>query len=163
MFLRILQRANYLLTEYKIFDFPVPLDTIDQIIEDMNIKIVIKKNLKSSMHLDGELTIGEYDPEQYREDIVHEVCHITQHATNTFNCDNVVVAKNESQAQAFAAYFLMPVFIFETDLAQGCNDYELSENFGVNIEFVQFRKTLTESLMHIGYFDRIYNNIKVIK
>lgn len=162
MFLRMLQRANYLLTEYQIFGFPVPIDIIDQIIIDMNIKIIIKSNLKSSMYLDGELSIGIYDPEQYREDLIHEVCHITQHAANAFNHDNVTIAKNEAQANAFAAYFLMPVFIFESDLSQGCNDFELSENFGVNIEFVRYRKTLTESLIHIGYFDEIYNT-KVMK
>ncbi|MPW26437.1 ImmA/IrrE family metallo-endopeptidase [Alkalibaculum sp. M08DMB] len=162
MFFRMLQRANFLLTEYQIFDFPIQLDTIDQIIKDLNIKIIIKNNLKSSMYLDGELTIGDYVSQQYRENLIHEVCHITQHAANAFNNDNTTIAKNEAQANAFAAYFLMPVFIFESDLSQGCNDFELSENFGVNIEFVRYRKTLTESLIHIGYFDEIYNT-KVMK
>jgi len=150
----MLNRANFLLTEYKIFSFPIPLHTIDQIIDDFNIKVVIRKYLTSSVSYDDEIAIGIYESPQYREDLLHETCHICYHNANRFNSDDYIIAKNESQAQAFAAYFLMPVYIFENDLKQGLSDYELSENFGVSIEFVRYRKTLTEALINTNYFER---------
>lgn len=153
MFLRMLQRANYILTEYQIFDFPVPLEVIEQIITDMNIKIIINKYLKTSLFVEGEILTGQKRPSLYREDFTHEICHIQYHPTNTYMIDKIILAKNEAQAQAFAAYFLMPVFIFESDLMEGLSDYELSENFGVTIDFVRYRKTLTEGLLNINYFE----------
>ena len=152
MYLRMLQRANFLLIEYSIFDFPIPLHIIDQIIHDLNIKIAIRKYLTSSISYSDEIVIGIYEAPQYREELLHETCHICYHCGNKFDSDKYVIAKNEAQAQAFAAYFLMPVYIFESDLRQGLNDYELSENFGVCLKFVRYRKTLTEALLSINYF-----------
>lgn len=152
MFLHMLEKANFFIAEYEIFTFPISLDIIEQIIEDMNIKLIIKKNLKSTLYMDGELITGVKLRSQYREDLSHEFCHIHCHAMNRFNCDKVQIAKNEAQAQAFAAYFLMPVYIFEQDVIDGCNNYELSLNFGVNMDFVTYRKRLTRSLIDIGYF-----------
>jgi len=153
MFLHMLEIANFFITEYEIFTFPVSLDTIDQIIDDMNIKLIIKKNLKSTLYMDGELITGVKSRIRYREDLSHEMCHIRCHSMNKFNSNKVQIVKNEAQAQAFAAYFLMPVFIFEQDLSDGCSDYELSENFGVCMNFIKYRKILTESLINIDYFN----------
>ncbi len=75
--------------------------------------------------------------------------------------NKIVVDKQEQQAEAFAAYFLMPVYVFEEALKYCSNDYELAEEFGVMVEFVQFRKKLTEALIHDGYFDEQFTELKL--
>ncbi|MFZ7120734.1 MAG: ImmA/IrrE family metallo-endopeptidase [Eubacteriaceae bacterium] len=155
MFLRMLKKANYFLTEYQIFDFPISIEIIQEIIKNLKYKVVILKNLKQNgiTYADNILVTGS-NSACLRENMCHECGHVISHCNNQYSNDKIQIAKNESQAQAFAAYLLMPVFIFETDLAQGCNVYELSENFGVNIEFVQYRKTLTKSLLNNNYFEK---------
>jgi Zn-dependent peptidase ImmA (M78 family) len=71
-----------------------------------------------------------------------------------------VINKQEMQANAFAAYFLMPVYVFEESLKLGRSDYDLAEEFGVTVNFVRFRKELTEALIHGGYFDEMLEQIE---
>ena len=47
MYYNILEKAVYLITEYQIFEYPIPVHIIEQLISDHNIKIVILKNLNS--------------------------------------------------------------------------------------------------------------------
>nr|WP_237268873.1 ImmA/IrrE family metallo-endopeptidase [Thermoanaerobacterium thermosaccharolyticum] len=61
--------------------------------------------------------------------------------------------KYEMEAQAFAAYFLMPIGIFEKHLELEKNDYELSHDFGVTLELVKFRKDLTKALIDSGEYN----------
>lgn len=67
--------------------------------------------------------------------------------------NRIIVKKQEKQAEAFAAYFLMPVYIFEEALKYCSSDHELAEEFGVTVTFIRFRKQLTEALINDGYFD----------
>ncbi|HCX64169.1 MAG TPA: hypothetical protein DHN33_03035 [Eubacteriaceae bacterium] len=87
-----------------------------------------------------------------RENMVHELCHTQYHVHNHFTSDKVIIAKNEAQAKAFAAYFLMPVYIFEEALKYCENEEELAEEFGVTFAFMRYRKMLTQSLLQAGYF-----------
>ncbi len=63
--------------------------------------------------------------------------------------------KNESQASAFTAYFLMPVGLFESYLACGENDYTLAKLFGVKQELIETRKLLSCGLIESGIFYRL--------
>lgn len=149
----MLEKSIYLLTEYQIFEFPIPIYIIDQIIRDQNIKITILKNLNRTCLIDNEIITCNYSCcHDYRTSIVHEAGHAFYHSSNYFNNDYFVNSKNEAQANAFAAYFLMPIYVFEEAMKYTENDFELSEEFGVTVEFVQFRKKLTESLLLDGYF-----------
>ena len=75
--------------------------------------------------------------------------------SNHFRNDYSINAKNEAQANAFAAYFLMPVYVFEEAMTYTENDYELAEEFGVTAQFVKYRKKLTEGLLLDGYFNEL--------
>ena len=68
--------------------------------------------------------------------------------------------KNESQAGAFTAYFLMPVGLFESYLACGENNYTLAELFGVKQSLFETRKLLSGGLIESGIFNRLKKEIQ---
>nr|WP_257789825.1 ImmA/IrrE family metallo-endopeptidase [Thermoanaerobacterium thermosaccharolyticum] len=72
---------------------------------------------------------------------------------NNFGVLQKAKDKYEMEAQAFAAYFLMPIGIFEKHLELEENDYELSQDFGVTLELVKFRKDLTKALIDSGEYN----------
>ncbi|WP_195683375.1 ImmA/IrrE family metallo-endopeptidase [Alkalibacter mobilis] len=148
----MLQRANYLITEYEIYDFPIPLDVIEKVIFDRKIKVQIIENIHSGLVIANQMLLPHGAASNLRENMVHEYCHTQYHVHNHFSSDKVTIAKNEAQAKAFAAYFLMPVYIFEESLKYCETDAELAEEYGVTLEFIQYRKLLTQSLMLSGYF-----------
>lgn len=148
----MLQRANYLITEYEIFDFPVPIETIEAVIYDHQIKLQIIHNLKTGCLIADQLLIPEGSSSEKRENILHEYCHSQYHVHNHFSSDKVLIARNEAQAKAFAAYFLMPVYIFEESLKYCHSTQELAEEYGVMHSFIQYRKMLTQNLLLSGYF-----------
>ncbi|MFZ7119794.1 MAG: ImmA/IrrE family metallo-endopeptidase [Eubacteriaceae bacterium] len=158
MFLRMLKKANYFLREYEILDFPISIELIQEIFNDLNYRIVIIKNMKQhgTIYADNILITG-INSACLRENMCHECGHIVSHHYNQYCDDKIQIIKNEAQAQAFAAYLLMPVFIFEETIKYCNNDYEVSEEFGVNVEFVQYRKTLTAGLVRINYFKKTRN------
>lgn len=47
----------------------------------------------------------------------------------------------------------MPIGIFEKHLELEENDYELSQDFGVTLELVKFRKNLTKALIDSGEYN----------
>jgi len=149
----MLNKAIYLLTEYQIFEYPIDKDTIEQIILDSHLKLVTLKNLFSTVCINDVILTPKTQNNAFRENVIHEVGHSYCHSGNSLMKSKIVVDKQEQQAEAFAAYFLMPVYVFEEALKYCSNDYELAEEFGVTVKFVQFRKRLTESLMNDGYFD----------
>lgn len=153
MYFNILIHANFLLTEYEIFDFPVSMDTINQIIHDQQIKLVIKQNLGWAMAFDNEILISPGENTLLRESILHETYHINYHNQNSIYQNKLQIAKNEAQAKAFAAYFLMPVYIFEEAIKYCNSDFELAEEFGVTTEFVEYRKQLSQQLINSDYFN----------
>jgi len=151
----MLKKAIYLLTEYQIFDYPIDKDTIEQIVLDKHLKIVTLKSLSKTLYIEDTILMPKTQNNAYREDIVHELGHAYSHCGNSLLKNKTVVSKQEIQADAFAAYFLMPVYVFEEAMKYCGNDYELAEEFGVTINFVKFRKQLTEALIHDSYFDEL--------
>lgn len=153
MYYTMLNKAIYLLTQYQIFDYPISKDTIDQIIFDNNLKHVVLSNLSTSCCIGNTVLTPNMENTDYRETMLHELGHASNHVGNALYKNKLVLSKEEKQAQAFAAYFLMPVYVFEEAIRYCNNDYELAEEFGVNVEFVKFRKELTEGLKQDGYFN----------
>lgn len=159
MHLLMAEKANQLLQKYQVKDFPVPTDIIEQIICYEGISIEITKYLKKGLYYeDGGskiIYIGQaLENNLYRECLLHEAAHM-YHCGNLALQDHIILDKNEAQAKAFAAYFLMPIGIFEQYLARGENDYSLSEIFGVTQELVQYRKKLSKSLIEGGAYSRL--------
>lgn len=155
MFLRIAEKTNKLLRKHQVKEFPIPLDLIERIITGEGIDIQTAKYLTGAFFCNNTIYIGQA-PDSFcrREYLVHEAGH-AYHAGNTTLLDPVLVDKAEAQAQAFAAYFLMPVGIFETHLARGETDYALGEMFGVKQEFVAYRKKLSQALLESGCYNRV--------
>lgn len=156
MYLNMAVKANQLLRKYKVKVFPVPTDIIEQIIYNEGISIEITKYLKKGLYYENGrkkvIYIGHALKNKiYRECLMHETAHIFHHG-NTALMDPILIDKNEGQAHAFAAYFLMPVGVFEQYLAQGENDYSLAEIFGVTQELVEYRKELSKSLIESGEY-----------
>ncbi len=153
MYYNMLNKAIYLLTEYQIFDYPIAKDKINQIVADNNLRLVTLKNLCSTICINNDILVPKTQNNAYRECVVHEIGHAIYHYGNSLLKNRIVVNKQEKQIEAFAAYFLMPVYVFEETLRYCSNDYELAEEFGVTVKFVQYRKKLTRSLINDGYFD----------
>ncbi|WP_073093528.1 ImmA/IrrE family metallo-endopeptidase [Thermosyntropha lipolytica] len=119
MHLLMAEKANQLLHKYQIRDFPVPLDIIERVIYSKGISIQITKYLTRALFCDNTIYIAQaLENSCRREYLVHEAAHM-YHASNTTLLDPITADKNEAQARAFAAYFLMPIGIFETHLARG--------------------------------------------
>lgn len=153
MYYNMLNKAIYLLTEYQIFEYPIDKDTIEQILLDNHLKLVTLKNLSSTVCINDVILTPKTQNNAFRENVIHEVGHYYCHSGNSLMKNKIIVDKQEQQAESFAAYFLMPVYVFEEALKYCSNDNELAEEFGVTVKFVQFRKRLTEALMYDGYFD----------
>jgi hypothetical protein len=156
----MLNKAIYLLTEYQIFDYPIDKETIEQVISDKHLKLITLKNLSTTIYIDDTILMPKTQNNAFREDVVHELGHAFFHYGNSILKEKTVISKQEMQANAFAAYFLMPVYVFEESLKLGRSDYDLAEEFGVTVNFVRFRKELTEALIHDGYFDEMLEQIE---
>ncbi len=158
MYLLMAEKANQLLHKYQVKEFPVPLDVIEHIFYNEGISIEITKYLTRALFFDNVIYIGQaLENSCRREYLVHETAHM-YHCGNTVLLDPITVDKNEAQARAFAAYFLMPVGVFEAYLARGETDYALGEAFGVKQELVNFRKMLSKALMESkNYWRYVYN------
>jgi len=134
----MLNKAIYLLTEYQIFEYPIDKDTIEQIILDSHLKLVTLNSLSSTVCINNVILTPKTQNKAYRENIVHEIGHAHCHCGNSLLKSKIIVDKQEQQAEAFAAYFLMPIYVFEEALKYCSNDYELAEEFGVTVKLVQF-------------------------
>jgi len=119
MYLLMAEKANKLLHKYQVIEFPVPLETIEHVIYNEGISVQITKYLTHALFCDDTIYIAQgLENLHMREYMLHEAGHM-YHAGNTALLDPLVVDKNEAQAKAFAAYFLMPVGVFEAHLARG--------------------------------------------
>lgn len=155
MYLLMAEKAKKLLQKYQVQEFPVPLDIIEHIIYSEGIDIQITKYLNRAVFCDNVIYIGQaLENRCRREYLAHEAAHM-YHCGNTALLYPITVDKNEAQAKAFAAYFLMPVGIFEAYLARGESDYSLTEIFGVKQELVEFRKLLSRSLLENGNYEKV--------
>ena len=159
MYIRLAQKANALLHYYKIKNFPVSIPLIEEIIHDEKVKIVIRKNLNHACVIGDHLLLKECVGSDARYQLSHEYLHIKEHPGNRFMSSEFLIAKNEAQAKAFAAYFLMPLGLFERSLKEDESEYELAEEYGVSQELVRYRKFLTKSLIESGYYDALAGHI----
>ncbi|WP_026478257.1 ImmA/IrrE family metallo-endopeptidase [Alkaliphilus transvaalensis] len=147
MYIRLAQKANAILYKYKIKQFPIPLEVLESLLEDEDIKIIIRKNLNHSCVIGNNLLIGKCENSHKRYELSHEYLHVMEHTGNYFTKDQRTIGKDEAQAHAFAAYLLMPVGMFEESLKYASNDYQLAEEYGVTLDLVSYRKELTKSLL----------------
>ncbi len=153
MYIRLAQKANAILYHHKIKQFPISLELIEQLIYGEDIKIIIRENLTHGCVIGNDLLIGKCENKQEeRYKLSHEYLHIMEHCGNYFTKDKTVIAKNEAQAHAFAAYLLMPIGMFEESLKYAVNDYQLAEEYGVSLKLVLYRKELTKGLLESGEY-----------
>ena len=156
----MLEKATMLLQKYCITEFPIPVDLIEDIIFKEGIKLQLTKYLKKGFYYEDSeekiIYLGSkiHQTSKLREYLIHETAHM-YHCGNTTLLPPLVVDKNESQAKAFAAYFLMPLGIFEKYLVKGKNDYRLSELFGVTQDLVRYRKRLSKALIESGSYEQL--------
>ena len=161
MYLQMLEKAIILLQKYNITEFPIPIDVIEEIIFKEGVKLQITKYLEKAFYYEDSkekiIYLGHKVKATYqqREYLLHETAHM-YHCGNTALLPSLVVDKNESQAEAFAAYFLMPFPVFETCLAKGENNFQLSQRFGVTQDLVRCRMKLLESLIENGYYTHVH-------
>lgn len=164
MYLNMLQKANSLLYRHHISEYPVPIHIMESIVQQHEINIVCLKNWFNSMIIGDELLIGTYEfSSEYRYKLMHELSHYLCHEGNCFIKDSIQNLKNEKQADALSAYFLMPVYVFEKHLEYTYNDYELCEIFGVPIELLLFRKYLTTRLLENNTYDFMITALSCVK
>lgn len=104
--------ATHTLETNNIKDIPIPIYAIEQIIIDHDFDIVIIPTLKKSCVFDQTLFVANLPDAEFRISLAHELGHILLH--NFF----IYSSQAEAQANAFAAYFLMPPGMFEKDLEQ---------------------------------------------
>lgn len=152
MYFTMAQKANKLLLKYNIINFPINIDIIEYIIENEGLEIEFTDSIKNAVIIDNTIYMNKPDnTHDYRSFVIHEYGHYT------YQCGNIEYLPNknkyEMEAQAFAAYFLMPIGIFEKHLELEENDYELSQDFGVTLELVKFRKSLTKALIDSGEYN----------
>ncbi|WP_196793646.1 ImmA/IrrE family metallo-endopeptidase [Thermoanaerobacterium thermosaccharolyticum] len=146
------QKANKLLLKYNIVNFPINIDIIEYIIENEGLEIEFTSSIKKAVIIDNTIYMNKPDNmSDYRSFVIHEYGHYT------YQCGNIEYLSNknkyEMKAQAFAAYFLMPIGVFEKHLELNQNDYELSHDFGVTLELIKFRKDLTKALIDSGEYN----------
>lgn len=160
MYLLMAQKANALLKKHNITEFPVPVHVIEQIIIEKKYKIEILKHLiDKAVIVNDAVLVGAASGAAYRECLVHESCHIYNHVGNQLKKDRWQVAKDEGQARAFAAYFLMPLGIFEATMRENEDSFSLAEEFGVTVELVEYRKHLLKSLLESDEYSMLANAI----
>lgn len=118
-----------------ISEFPIPIYAIEQIIIDLDFDIVIIPTLRKSCVFDQTLFVANLPDTEFRISLAHELGHILLHDFFIHS------SRSEAQANVFAAYFLMPPDMFEKDLEHS-NEWELSEKYGVPVEYVIKRAAL---------------------
>lgn len=129
--------------KYKINSFPVHLWQIEQAIIDRGYDIIISKKISSASVLGRTVHLPLVCDSHARVYLSHELGHILGHSFNSYTERNINISKCECQANAFAAYFLMPRFIFEND-ARSLDAWELAEKYGIPVEWVYKRFDLCQ-------------------
>ncbi|WP_041668563.1 ImmA/IrrE family metallo-endopeptidase [Acetobacterium woodii] len=139
MFKYIKKCALKTLQSNNISEFPIPIYAIEQIIIDHYFDIVIIPTLRKSCVFDQTLFVANLPDTEFRISLAHELGHILMHDFFIHS------SRFEAQANAFAAYFLMPPSMFEGDLKQ-LNEWDLAEKYGVPVESIIKRAALITEL-----------------
>lgn len=135
MYKTIKSIVSKLHSKNNILERPIPIYLIEQIIIDHNYDISIIPGLTKSCILGRTVCTVDCNDLDYRFSLAHELGHIILH-TIKFNS-----SQSEARANAFAAYFLMPPYLFEDDF-KFSNIDELSEIYGVSQTIIKYRFTL---------------------
>lgn len=143
MFNLISQKVDTIHKQYRINTFPVPIADIEQILIDLDYDIMILSDITKACVIGDTIMMPNAETPEYRRLLAHEVGHVFLHDYNTFRQISSNNRKFEAQADAFAAYFLMPNDTFMKDL-RTYNEYDLSELYGLPIDFIHFRIKLID-------------------
>lgn len=150
---RVARLATDLLDRYGIKNVPVPLEPL---LKDNRIVVT---NWSFSPPYIGMSGCGKYKNfvavqrglscESRRRVIGHEGAHVVLHAGNHFymvkdSLQRILVDKQELQAEAFAAYYLIPEW--ELERVQYLRLDELADHFLVPEDLVKFRLYLKRQL-----------------
>ncbi|WP_026395334.1 ImmA/IrrE family metallo-endopeptidase [Acetobacterium malicum] len=129
------KKSNLMKKRYQINSFPIPLWQIEQAIIDQGFDIVISKNLCKSCVIKNSVFMPHTYDFNSRVFLSHELGHILCHNCDIHRLDKTMQGRYECQAIAFSVYFLLPISRFRID-TKLYNPYELSELYGVPIEFI---------------------------
>lgn len=130
-----LKKSNIMKKRYQIDSFPIPLWQIEQAIIDQGFDIIITNGLCKSCIIKNSVYLPNNYDSISRVLLAHELGHILCHNCDIHRLDDATKGKFESQADAFSVYFLIPIRRFKID-SKIYNSYELSELYGVPVEFV---------------------------
>lgn len=136
-------KSVFLHQKYKLSTFPIPIWEIEQIIIDRGYDISISKKSKASFILSTTVFVPNICDSHTRFCLSHELGHILCNHYDVYRVDKYTKSKYEAQADAFALYFIMPNACFECDL-EHLNEWELSEKYGVPVEYVRQRYNLCQ-------------------
>lgn len=129
------RKSNFMKKKYQIDSFPIPIWQIEQAIIDQGFDIVIAPNIYKSCIINNTVYIPHSFDSNNRVFLSHELGHILCHNCDIHRLDSMTKKKLESQADAFSVYFLIPLRRFKIDY-KIYNVYELSELYGVPVEFL---------------------------
>ncbi|MBC3796467.1 ImmA/IrrE family metallo-endopeptidase [Acetobacterium tundrae] len=128
-------KSIFLHKKYNLTTFPIPIWQIEQIIIDRGYDICISDKSKASFILNTTVFVPNICDSLTRFYLSHELGHIICNHYDVYLVDKYTKSKYECQANAFAACFLMPTHRFKID-SKIYNSYELSELYGVPVEFI---------------------------
>lgn len=129
--------------KYKINSYPVQLWQIEQAIIDRGYDIIISSKISTTSVLGRTIYLPVVCDSHARVYLSHELGHILSHSFNAYTAPNINISKCECQANAFAAYLLMPQILFEND-ARSLDAWELAEKYGIPVEWVYKRFDLCQ-------------------
>lgn len=138
-----IQKKNTLLLhkKYKLSTLPIPLWEIEQMIIDRGFDICISIKSKVSFILNTTVFVPNLCDSHTRFCLGHELGHIIGNHYDIYNVDKHTKRKYETQADAFALYLIMPPGRFEREMSR-LNEWELSEKFGIPVEYIIKRVSL---------------------
>lgn len=139
-------KSIFLHQKYKLSTFPIAIWEIEQIIIDRGYDVCISQKSMASFILSTTVFVPNISDTHNRFCLSHELGHIMGNHYDIYHVDKYTKNKYECQADAFAAYFLMPSGHFE-DHAPAMTKYDLSEFYGVPVNFINKRMELSIDLI----------------
>ncbi len=140
MYSHIKKRVIQTLNVNPIITLPIPIHSIEEIISNNCYQILNVGNLSRPCIFEKTVYCPTFKTtSDCRIALSHELGHIICHSREKSTID--APTKHEAVADAFALYFTMPPYLFEKDIKQ-LNEWELSEKYGIPIEYVIKRFTL---------------------
>ncbi|AFA48217.1 ImmA/IrrE family metallo-endopeptidase [Acetobacterium woodii] len=136
-------KSIFLHQKYKLSTFPIPIWEIEQIIIDRGYDVCISQKSKASFILSTTVFVPNISDTHNRFCLSHELGHIMCNHYDVYRVDRYTKSKYEAQAGAFALYLIMPSACFDCDLVH-LNEWELSEKYGVPVEYIRQRFNLCQ-------------------